>query len=229
VSSCLSPVVAVGTAQDIEATGKSANTYAPSNSNRHLDAALMVTLPPGIYTATLKGVSNATGVALVTVNDLDVAPTATLLALSGRAFVGTGDNVAVGGVIISGTAPKQVLIRGFGPTLSSFGVTGVLANPVLELAQDDDNNANTPAVLIVSNDNWGTNLTSCPPPVVACGTATDIFNTGKSADTYAPSNPNRNLDAALLVTLPPGIYTATLRGVNLGTGVGLVAVNEIGP
>jgi hypothetical protein len=137
--------------------------------------------------------------------------------------------VAVGGLIISGAASKQVLIRGFGPTLSSFGVSGTLANPVLELSQDHDNNPNTPAVLIVSNDNWGTDLPSCPAPLVGCGMAVDIVNTGKSANTYAPTNPNRQLDAALLVTLPPGIFTATLKGVSSGTGVGLIAVNEIGP
>jgi hypothetical protein len=229
VTSCAAPIVSCGTAAEILATGKSADSYAPSNPNRHLDAAVLVTLPPGTYTAKVRGVSGGTGVALAAVNDLDTTPTATLASISTRAFVGTGDNEAIAGLIISGTADKQVLLRGFGPTLSSFGVSGPLANPVLDLYWDDDNNPTTPALLLVSNDNWGTDVTSCAAPIVACGTAAEILATGKSADSYAPANPNRHLDAAMLVTLPPGTYTAKLRGVSGGTGVGLVAVNEIAP
>jgi hypothetical protein len=228
LSPCPAPVVACGTPQDIRDTGRSADSYAPTHPNRHLDAALLVTLPSGTYTATLRGVNNGTGVGLVAVNDVDTMQTATLVNISTRAAVGTGENVAVGGFIISGTAPKQVLVRGFGPTLSG-AVAGVLANPVLELYADHDSNPLTPAILIVSNDDWGTALTTCPAPAVSCGTPQGIIATGRSADSYAPTHPNRHLDAALIVTLPPGTYTATLRGVNNGTGVGLVAVNAIGP
>jgi hypothetical protein len=229
LTSCPAPVVACGTATDISGTGKSPDSYAPTNPNRHLDAAVLVTLPPGTYTAQVRGASGGTGVALVAVNDINSTQTARLASISTRAFVGTADNEAIAGLILSGTAAKQVLIRGFGPTLSSFGVTGPLANPVLELYWDDDNNPTTAAVLLVSNDDWGTDVTACPAPVVACGMAADIAATGKSANSYAPSNVNRHLDAAVLVTLPPGTYTARLRGVSGGTGVGLVAVNEIGP
>ena len=137
--------------------------------------------------------------------------------------------MAVGGFIISGTSNKQVLLRGFGPTLAGFGVAGALANPTLDLEWDDDNNPNTPAILVLTNNDWGTALGSFPPPVVACGTPTDIFNTGMSADSYAPSNPNRALDSALLLTLPPGTYTARLSGGAGGTGVGLIGVDEVGP
>jgi uncharacterized repeat protein (TIGR01451 family) len=228
LTSCPAPAVDCGTPQDILDTGKSADSYAPTHPNRHLDAALLVTLPTGTYTATLRGANNGTGIGLVAVNDLDSNPTAVLTNISTRAFVGTGDSVAVGGFIVSGTGNKQVLIRGFGPTLS-VAVAGAMANPVLELYADHDSNPLTPAILIVSNDDWGTALTNCPAPAVACGTPQDIVNTGKSANSYAPTHPQRHLDAALLVTLPPGTYTATLRGMNNGTGVGLVAVNEIGP
>jgi hypothetical protein len=227
LTSCPAPAVACGTPQDIRDTGKSADSYAPTHPNRNLDAALLVTLPTGTYTATLRGANNGTGIGLVAVNDVDTNPTATLTNISTRTFVGTGDNVTVGGFIVSGTGNQQVLLRGFGPTLS-VAVAGALANPVLELYVDHDSNPLTPALLIVSNDDWGTALTTCPAPAVSCGTPQDIANTGKSADSYAPTHPNRNLDAALLVTLPPGTYTATLRGVNNVIGVGLVAVNEIG-
>jgi uncharacterized repeat protein (TIGR01451 family) len=229
LTSCPAPAVSCGSPQDIVNTGKSADSYAPTHPNRNLDAALLVTLPIGTYTATLRGANNGTGIGLVAVNDMDTNPTATLTNISTRAAVGTGESVAVGGFIISGTTPKQVLVRGFGPTLSGAVAGVVLANPVLELYADHDSNPLTPAILIVSNDDWGTALATCPAPAVACGTPQDIINTGRSADSYAPTNPNRHLDAALLITLPPGTYTATLRGANNGTGVGLVAVNAIGP
>jgi uncharacterized repeat protein (TIGR01451 family) len=229
ITVCPAPIVACGTAADIANTGKSADTYAPANPNRHSDAALLVTLPPGTYTAMVRGAASGTGVGLVAVNDVDPTQTATLQSISTRAFVGTGDNEAVGGLIITGTTERHVLIRGLGPTLSSFGVTGALANPVLELYQDTDNDPTTPAVLLMTNNDWRTDETSCLAPIVACGSAADIAATGKSADSYAPNDPDRRLDAALLVTLPPGTYTAKLRGVSGGTGVGLVAVNEIEP
>ena len=229
VTVCTAPVVSCGTPQDITNTGMSADTYAPTNPNRGLDAALLVTLPPGLYTVSLSGVSNGTGVGLIGVDDVDTNQTATLVNISARAFVGTGTNAAVGGFIISGTAPKQVLIRGFGPTLSSFGVSGALANPTVELSWDDDSNPLTAPLQLAVNNNWGTAAAPCNAPVVACGTPLDIANTGMSADTYAPTNPNRGLDAALLVTLPPGLYTVALSGVSNGTGVGLIGVDAIGP
>ena len=230
LNSCPVPATACGTAQDIANTGKSANSYAPTNPNRSKDAALLVTLPPGTYTVTMRGVSNGTGVGLIGINDIDGTTLPKLVNISTRGLVLTGDSVMVGGFIIGGgTGNKPVLIRAFGPTLEDFGVTGWLTDPVVELYWDHDNNANTAAVFVVSNDNWGTNLTSCPAPAVTCGTSLDIANTGKSADSYAPANPNRGLDGALLVTLPPGAYTVTLRGVAGGTGVGLVGINEMGP
>jgi len=228
-SPCNAPVVSCGTPLDIANTGMSADTYAPTNPDRGLDAALLVTLPPGLYTVSLSGVSNGTGVGLIGVDDVDTNQTATLVNISTRAYVGTGTDAAVGGFIISGTTNKQVLIRGFGPTLSSFGVSGALGNPTLELSWDDDGNPLTPPLQLTLNNDWGTPAAPCNAPVVACGTPTDIANTGMSADTYAPTNANRNLDAALLVTLPPGLYTVSLSGVSNGTGVGLIGVDQVGP
>jgi PKD repeat protein len=227
LGSCMAPVVVCGSPTDIEDTGLSANSYAPTNPDRALDAALLLTLPPGIYTARLSGVGNGTGVGLIGVDDVDTNQTATLDNISTRAYVGTGADVEVGGFIISGTDNKQLLIRGFGPTLTSFGIAGALVNPTLDLYWDDDNNQSTPAILVLTNNDWGTVLASCPAPVVVCGTPQQISNTGLSANTYAPMNANRALDAALLLTLPPGTYTARLSGVSSGTGVGLIGVDEI--
>jgi hypothetical protein len=166
---------------------------------------------------------------LIGVDDVDTSQTAQLINISTRAFVGTGSNVEVGGFIINGTDPKTVLLRGFGPTLTSFGIAGALANPTLDLYWDNDSNPSTAAILVVTNNDWGTALASCPAPIVSCGTPQDIINTGLSANTYAPTNANRALDAAMLLTLPPGTYTARLSGMNNGTGVGLIGADQIGP
>ena len=92
-----------------------------------------------------------------------------------------------------------------------------------------DSNPLTPAVLILSNDDWQSQQPWCPAPAIACGTVQDIMASGISADSYAPTDPNRGKDAALLVTLPPGTYPVTLRGAGGLTGVGLIAVNDLDP
>jgi hypothetical protein len=121
-----------------------------------------------------------------------------------------------------------VLLRGFGPTLTSFGLTGVLANPTIELFADTDSDPNTQAVLVATNSDWQNQTGICNAPAV-CGTAQDIVDTGLSPDSYAPTNPDRGLDAAILVTLPPGLYTLRVTGVGSASGVALVGVDELGP
>jgi hypothetical protein len=117
---------------------------------------------------------------------------------STRGFVQTGDNVLIGGFIVTGAGPKQVILRALGPTLGQppFNVPNALANPVLELYD-------ARSVLITSNDNWGSALN-----VAAV-----------SASGFAPPN---SLESAILTTLNPGNYTAIVRGANNGSGVGLV-------
>jgi hypothetical protein len=116
--------------------------------------------------------------------------------------VGTADNVAIGGFIISGTQPKRVLVRAIGPSLASFGVTDALADPTLELHGPG-------AFVTMTNDNWGED------PLQAA----EIQATG-----VPPSSP---LESALVVTLAPGTYTAVVQGKNNGTGVGLVEVYDL--
>ena len=125
-----------------------------------------------------------------------------LSSISGRLGVEGGDNVLIGGFVISGTGAKQVLVRALGPTLSQFGVTGVLQNPVLELH-------NSAGAVILSNDNWGQapNAQSIPP-------------------NFRPPN---GLESAILINLNPGAYTAVVRGVNNTTGVGLVEIYDLSP
>src|SRR5437660_1266628 len=117
---------------------------APSNN---LESAILTSLDPGAYTAIVRGVSNGTGIGLVEAFDLDLTAGSELGNLSTRAFVQTGDNVMIGGLIVSGPDSENVIVRAIGPSLVNFGIANALQNPFLEL-----HDAN--GVLITSNDNW---------------------------------------------------------------------------
>ena len=123
--------------------------------------------------------------------------------ISTRAFVQTGNNVMIGGLIVSGGGPKKIILRALGPTLAQppFNVPNALANPLLEL------HASTGA-LITSNDNWG-----------SAANAAAISSSG-----FAPPN---NLESAVLTSLNPGNYTAIVRGVNNTTGVALIEAYDL--
>lgn len=128
-------------------------------------------------------------------------PAAQALNLSTRLNVGTGDNVLIGGFIISGTDSKEVIVRGLGPSLAVNGVPlpDRLADPALDLYQD--------STLIMSNNNWKDSQQS------------EIEATGIP--------PTDDLESAMVATLAPGSYTAILHGNNGGTGNGLVEVYDL--
>src|ERR1700730_7287849 len=121
--------------------------------------------------------------------------------ISTRARVETGDNVLIGGFIITGNAAKKVIIRAIGPSLSQHGLSDVLADPTLELHGGN-------GALLQSNDNWRDNASQ----------ASQI-----SASGLAPSN---NLESAIIATLQPGNYTAIVRGKNSGQGMALAEVHD---
>ena len=121
----------------------------------------------------------------------------------------TGDNVVIGGFIVQGSGAKRVIIRALGPELTQYGVSDPLANPTLELH-------NGAGVLIASNNNWVTTIIG---GIITQNQVRDIMNSG-----YAPSN---GLESAIIADLPPGNYTAIVRGVNDMTGVGLVEVYDL--
>ncbi len=133
---------------------------------------------------------------------------ATLGNLSTRVEAGTGDKAMIAGFIVQGDAPKKMLIRAAGPSLRQFGVTNPLANPRLEL--HDSNGA------IGSNDNWQSTQIG---GVIGSDQVAEIRNSG-----LAPSDP---LESAMIATLAPGSYTVVGRGVNGGTGTGIVEVYDI--
>jgi hypothetical protein len=177
---------------------------APSNA---LESALIATLPPGNYTAIVRGVNNTTGNGLAEVYDLSANSGSLLANLSTRGFVQTGDNVMIGGFIVV-TQPTRVIIRAIGPSLTRLGVPTALANPQLEL-----HNANS---LIARNDNWQTTQIG---GIITSDQVAEIRSTG-----LAPSNP---AESAIIATLQPGTYTAIVRGVNNTTGIALVEVYDL--
>ena len=120
--------------------------------------------------------------------------------LSTRVSVQAGDGVAIAGFIISGSSPKQVLIRGLGASLSNFGIMNPLQDPTLDL---HDSTGNT----IATNDDWQTATNANQIPVAF-----------QPADSHEP---------AILATLQPGTFTAVLRGKNGGSGVGLIEMYDL--
>jgi hypothetical protein len=168
------------------------------------ESAIVANLAPGAYTAIVRGNGNTSGVALVEVYDLNPAALSKLANISTRAFVSTGDNIVIAGFILGhNSGPDRIIVRGMGPSLTTAGVPNVLANPTLELRNSD-------GTLLVSSNDWQDN------PVQA------------ALITAAGLAPSSSLESAIAATLPPGLYTALLAGLNSGTGIGLVEVYDLG-
>jgi hypothetical protein len=176
------------------------STIPPTND---LESAIVATLPANnsSYTAILRGANNGTGIGVVEAYDLDPTVDSKLANISTRGFVDTGDNVMIGGTIITGNASASVLLRAIGPSLTNAGVRNALQDPTLEL--HDANGA-----LIASNDNW---IDS--PDAAAI-----------SATTIPPTDPR---ESAILKNLTPGNYTAIVRGAGNTTGVAVVEAYQL--
>ncbi|HWL16972.1 MAG TPA: putative Ig domain-containing protein, partial [Opitutus sp.] len=183
------------------------------------DAALIVTLDPGVYTIHVASANGASGYAVAEVYDAsdDFDPAwPRLVNLSGRSVVNDSGTVVTGGFVIHGKSARRVLIRGTGPGIR---IAGSLADPVLRLYRT----GSPTSTLIATNDNWGTPVTLDPtypsvtaPQIAAAATAAGAgaFDTG-------------SLDAALVVTLAPGVYTAQVGRNGSGTGSAMVEIYEL--
>ncbi|MEO8044291.1 MAG: hypothetical protein ABI674_05240 [Spartobacteria bacterium] len=163
------------------------------------EAAMVQTLSPGAYTAIVNGVGGGTGVGLAEVYDVDQASAARAVNISARGLVGVGDDVMIGGVIITGLDSVHIVVRAIGPSLGNFGVIGALQDPTLEL---HDANGN-----VTSNDNWR-----------------DTQQDELLADQLAPTD---DRESAIAATLLPGAYTAIVRGKNNTTGVALIEFYQL--
>jgi hypothetical protein len=164
---------------------------APTNS---MEAAIYTTLTPGAYTAIVDGVNAETGVGIVEIFAMNNGK-ASLVNIATRGYIGTGDDVLIGGVIVEGDAPKTITFRARGPSLADFNVQGVVADPVMQLFDAQ-------GTLLDTNDNWQ-----------------DHASAASIRSDLAPTNP---LEAAITVALQPGGYTVVIRGVNESSGVGIV-------
>ncbi|HSP44710.1 MAG TPA: hypothetical protein VLO30_01830 [Chthoniobacterales bacterium] len=145
---------------------------------------------------------------LTALNDAILAP-ATVLNISTRIQVGTGDRALIGGFILQGADRKTVMVRAIGPSLSFAGVSGPLSNPTLELHGSS-------GALIATNDNWDVTQLG---GIIKADQVRDI-----QASTIAPTDTK---ESAIIATLDPGAYTAIVRGANDTTGVGLIEVFDL--
>jgi hypothetical protein len=136
----------------------------------------------------------------------------TLVSVSTRAYVGTGDQQLIGGFSVSGAQSKQLLVRAVGAGLAQYGVPGVLANPKLTIVPMSG--TTVPAGLVLANDDWTNQLN--PTAVTAAADAVNDFSLA-----------NYPRDSALLVTLPPGSYSAIVEGVGGVTGTALIEAYDV--
>lgn len=185
--------------RDVQQTEIELAGLAPNDDR---EAAIIMTLSPGSYTAVVRGSNDTTGVGLVEVYDLDANANSQLANISTRGIVGSGDNVMIAGVIVSSRGgnvggPAKFLMRGLGPSLTQFNVPNAIPDPTLSLY---DSNGS----IMAYNQNWGETQ------------RTEIQNSG-----LAPVN---DRESAIVANLPPGNYTVILREWNFTTGVGLVEV-----
>ena len=163
------------------------------------ESAIWTTLAPGSYTAIESGKSGATGTGLLEVYDVDSVASSQLANISTRGFVGTGNDVMIGGHIVRGGA-YPVLVRALGPSLAPFGIVDVLTDPTIELRDAN-------GVLVAANDNWK-----------------QIQQTAIQATGLQPPN---DADAAISTILPSGAFTAIVRGANGGSGIVLLEVYNL--
>jgi hypothetical protein len=176
------------------------------------DSVLLLTLAPGSYTAQVSGVAGRTGIALIELYDVDsLQPFSPqkITNVATRGLVGTGQAQLIAGFVVSGNTSKKVLLRAVGPTLSGapFNVAGALADPVLRLVRGDTQ-------VVRENDNWEQ------------GNDVALVNDAASRVGAFPLAAGSR-DAAIVINLPPGTYSAQVSGTGTTTGVALVEVYEV--
>jgi hypothetical protein len=179
----------------------------------NLEAAILVDLPSGQYTAVASGVAGSTGIAIVELYEVppDGPVTSTMTSISNRGFVGIGNQVMIPGFVVSNHGPKTFLIRAVGPALNGdpFNVSDTMVDPQLTVFRRESNGAETN---ILSNDNWSENPDAAHTDLV-------------SSQVLAFELENGSADASLVATLLPGIYTVVGSSVDgVSTGVVIVEV-----
>lgn len=170
------------------------------------DSAVVVTLQPGAYTLVVMP-NGGEGVALAEVYDADVAGTTTgteIVNLSTRGRVEGSEGLLIAGFAVTGTTSRRMLVRGIGPALATFGVANALSTPTLKIYQGER--------LVAQNSGWQAGAEE----VAAAATATGAFALTAGSK-----------DAAVVLTLAPGAYTAVVSGADNSSGAALVEVYEL--
>jgi hypothetical protein len=181
---------------DIYPSNEDTTEFASPNA---CESAIVTALSPGAYTAVLRSVSASSGLALFELYDLDPI-SSRIVNVSSRGSVGTGENVMIAGFIIGGDQPTKVLVRALGPSLTAFGVSNALQDPILELHDGEGS-------LIFQNDNW---RSSQEQQIVASNIP-----------------PLNDKESAIIATLQPGNYSAIVRGAGNSTGITLLEVYNL--
>ncbi|MBS0663652.1 MAG: hypothetical protein JSR48_10350 [Verrucomicrobia bacterium] len=199
----------------VAAVGAAVGAF-PLGSNTSKDAALYnPAVASGPYSVKILGAGGSTGIALAEIYDATpgasfAATTPRLINVSARTGAGTGSATLIAGFVIGGSTARTVLIRGVGPRLADYGVPGALADPQLQLYQSVGGNS----TLVAANDDWGVASNAAIVAATAAQVGAFALNAGSK-------------DAVLLVTLPPGVYSAQVSGVNGVSGIALAEVYEV--
>ena len=160
------------------------------------ESAIIANLAPGSYTAVVRGVGDTTGTGVVDAYDLGSASPARLANIATRGLIQPGDKLMIAGFIVQ-DAPAQTVVRAIGPSLLALGISNALPDTTLQVRNQN-------GVLLVENDDWKTNQRA------------QLESLGLQ--------PSHGLEAALVTTIPPGQYTAQVRGKGDASGIGVVQV-----
>jgi hypothetical protein len=190
-TTALGGLITADQAPEIAASG-----IAPGDN---LESAVILSLPPGSYTAVVRGADNSVGTGVVDAYDLSPTSPARLANFATRGLIQPGDKLMIAGFIVQ-NGPVRAVVHAAGPSLAAFGIFNALPDTTLQLRNQD-------GAIVRENDDWKTDQQQ------------ELMNTG-----LQPSN---DLEAALVETLPPGQYTAQVRGKPEATGIGLVEIYSL--
>jgi hypothetical protein len=194
-----------GGARPLDFARVGAFPFAPAS----LDAAVIELLPTGPYTALVADANGTAGISLVEVYDADSTPGRAagprFVNLSTRGWAAAGDDALIAGFVVSGTQPRRLLLRAIGPTLAALGVDGFLSDPLLTIYR-----GRTP---IAANDDWEISRSAAAIAVTAQRVGAFPLDAA-------------SLDAALLLTLAPGPYTAIVSSSDGRSGIALIEIYD---
>lgn len=191
-------------ADSIVTTGASLGAF-PTDNDR--EAILLRSVPPSPYTIQVNDVAAGIGQVLIEAYDADaLSAVGRLTNLSTRTEVGGAAGILTAGFVVAGTGNMTVLIRGVGPTLAGFGVSGAIADPRFQVLNADQQT-------VGSNDNWNSSGAAAKRSAAAQVGAFALLE--------------GSLDAALLISLSPGAYTVLMDGVSGSSGNGLIEIYEV--